>query len=117
LDASQATAGGFLDLTLYWQAAGPAMQPYTVFNHLIDDNLQLAAQQDNWPVEGRWPPTCWREGETIVDSYRIELPADLTPGAYTLLTGLYDAASGQRLATANGEEAIELTDIVIAAAP
>ena len=117
LDASQATAGGFLDLTLYWQAAGPALRPYTVFNHLIDDNLQLAAQQDNWPVEGRWPPTCWREGETVVDSYRIELPADLTPGAYTLLTGLYEATSGQRLATANGEEAIELTNIVIAAAP
>ena len=114
LDASPAQPGGYLDLTLYWNAAGPALRPYTVFNHLLDDGQRLVAQQDNWPVNGQWPPTCWRAGETIVDAYRIELPADLPPGAYTLFSGLYDAADGSRLTTTSGQDAIRLAQITIA---
>lgn len=118
LDASQATAGGFLDLTLYWQADGPALRPYTVFNHLVNahqlsENQQPVAQQDNWPVNGQWPPTCWRQGENVVDSYRIELPADLAPGSYTLLAGLYDAFGESRLLTVNGQDTVPLANVTL----
>lgn len=102
-----------VNLTLRWQAAGPALRPYTVFNHLLDSEGNLVAQQDNWPVSGQWPPTCWQAGEAVVDPYILLLPADLAPGRYQLYTGLYDAATGERLHTADGRDAVLLQEIML----
>ena len=104
-------ADGALYLTLQWQAAGPTLRPYTVFNHLVDSAGQVVAQKDDWPVNGQWPPTCWRAGDVIIDSYRIELPPGLPAGRYQLYTGLYDAASLTRLTTPAGEDAVWLQAI------
>jgi hypothetical protein len=105
--------GEELRLSLFWQAEGPASRPYTVFNHLVGTDGQMVSQQDNWPVGGRWPPTCWREGDLIVDEYRLEIPAGAAPGAYRLLSGLYDAGSGERLLLADGRDAVELAVVEI----
>ncbi|HRQ36435.1 MAG TPA: hypothetical protein PLD25_00785 [Chloroflexota bacterium] len=95
-----------LEVTLFWQLERGVLRPYTVFNHLLNAQGELVAQQDNWPVTGQWPPTCWQRGETVVDSYTIPLPENLAPGAYTLLTGWYDAADGRRLLTATAQDTI-----------
>ncbi len=108
LQDDQARPGGELLLTLFWQAGGPARRPYTVFNHLLDENGALVAQQDNWPVDGSWPPTCWHAGDIIVDSYTIALPEDLQSGPYHLFTGLYDAQTGERLLISDGTDSFNL---------
>ncbi len=113
LDAENSRPGGRLELTLFWQSEGPARQPYTVFNHLLNQEQSLAAQQDNWPVSGNWPPTCWRSGDTIVDRYTIQLPQSLQTGSYQLVSGLYDAQTGMRLPLVNGKSAIEIEQIEI----
>jgi len=113
VDTGQAQPGGFIDLTLYWEAVRPSQRPYTVFNHLIDSQGNVAAQKDNWPVNGQWPPTCWRAGDEIVDPYRIELPTNLAPGQYRLLTGFYDAAGNERLVDEGGRDGVELMRLVI----
>lgn len=113
LPRATTTAGGVLDLTLYWQADGPTLRPYTVFVQLLDSPGNIAAQQDGWPVEGRWPPTCWPAAETVPDPYTIELPAATPPGAYQLVIGLYDAASGGRLRTMRNTDFVHLVDITI----
>ncbi|GIK58148.1 MAG: hypothetical protein HND44_10765 [Chloroflexi bacterium] len=95
-----------LEVTLFWRGERGVLRPYTVFNHLLNAQGELVAQQDNWPVNGQWPPTCWQNGETVVDQYAISLPDDLPPGVYTLMTGWYDAADGRRLLTATGQDAI-----------
>jgi len=105
--------GHDLVLTLFWQARGPALRPYTVFNHLLDDQGVLVAQRDGWPQNGSWPPTCWRSADIIVDTYAIPLPEDLPAGQYDLLTGLYDAQTGKRLPLAAGSSAIELAKIQV----
>lgn len=110
VDMAEARPGGVLKVALYWQADGPVTIPYTVFTHLVNDQGVLVAQKDNWPVNGLWPPTCWRRGKTIVDNYPISLPADLPSGDYTLWVGLYDAATGRRLLTTAGQDALELGD-------
>ncbi|MCP4426492.1 MAG: glycosyltransferase family 39 protein [Chloroflexi bacterium] len=99
-----------LNLTLYWEAAGAARRPYTVFTHLVNAKGELIAQHDNWPVNGQWPPTCWRPGETIIDSHRLELPAETPTGEYALLVGLYDAQNSVRLPTADGQDATRLNE-------
>jgi len=101
----------FLDVTLYWQAAAAATRPFTVFTHLLNPQGELVAQQDNWPVNGLWPPTCWQPGETIPDTYRLPL-AGLPPGEYDLLIGWYDARDNTRLRLADGQDALGVGKIV-----
>jgi hypothetical protein len=114
LDASAARPGGVLDVTLYWEAESAAARPYTVFTHLINQNGELVAQKDNWPVNGQWPPTCWEADEIVVDPYHISLPVDLPSGSYTLWVGLYDADTGARLFIPSGQDAFPLqTDLFI----
>jgi hypothetical protein len=105
--------GQQLALTLFWQAEGPASRPFTVFNHVVDEDGSLAAQSDGWSGGGQWPPTCWRAGEVIVDRFDVPIPLDMVPGEYGVLTGLYDAASGERLILRDGRDAIELGVIAV----
>lgn len=109
----QIHAGEQIELTLFWRAYGPAQRPYTVFNHLIDESGKLVAQQDSWSLNGQWPPTCWRAGDTIIDTYKISLPASLPPGSYDLHTGLYDAQTGERVRLQNDGDAFYLGNIFI----
>jgi hypothetical protein len=117
LQPGQIGAGDTLRLILFWRATGSARRPYTVFNHLVDANGELVAQQDNWPVNGRWPPTCWSPAESIVDSYSITLPGELPAGSYNLLTGLYDASTGARISLAAGGDAYNLHTFDVPSSP
>jgi hypothetical protein len=116
LFSSSVSAGETLELTLFWQAEGPATRPYTAFNHLVNEEGQLVAQEDNWPVSGRWPPSCWRDGDIIVDEYELAIPPDTAPGSYHLITGLYDAQSSQRVLLEDGRDAVELGFIYVVGA-
>ncbi|MCA9979816.1 MAG: hypothetical protein KDD89_03265 [Anaerolineales bacterium] len=100
-----------LNLLLFWEAEGPTTRPYTVFNHLLNDQGELVAQQDNWSLNGQWPTTCWQPGSQLIDQYHIPIPPDLPPGTYTLYTGLYDGRDQSRLPTSNGQTEIKLFDI------
>ncbi|MCP4359313.1 MAG: hypothetical protein GY796_14970 [Chloroflexi bacterium] len=97
-----------IHLTLFWEAMGQSLRPYTVFNQLLNEQGRVVTQQDNWPANGQWPPTCWQPGEKVVDSYTIPLPQNLTPGSYSLITGWYDAQDGRRLTTPTAQDAILL---------
>lgn len=116
LPPATAVPGEPLSLTLYWQAERGTVRPYTVFTHLVAADGSLAAQQDNWPVNGQWPPTCWQSDEIVADRVQLSLPADLPPGEYRLFTGLYDARDGTRLTTAAGPDAVHLTTVRLPAA-
>jgi hypothetical protein len=113
IDSDSFEPGDVLGLTLLWQSGGATARPYTVFAHIVDANGDLVAQQDNWPVRGQWPSTCWMTGEEIADPLDIHLPEEMLPGVYQLLIGLYDGKDGRRLQTADGQDAITLTDIQI----
>ena len=101
-----------LELTLVWQTKTKVRRPFTVFNHLVNESGELVAQQDNWPVNGQWPPNCWKPGESIPDSYSITLPPDLQSGEYFLHTGLYDSHDGTRLTTSDNIDSLNLAVIV-----
>ncbi len=95
--------GAALPLTLYWQASSQMNERYTVFVHLLDSNGALVAQQDSEPAAGAAPTTSWLRGEIISDQYRIMLPKGLKAGEYTLVVGMYQAASGRRLPVSPGD--------------
>jgi hypothetical protein len=111
LARSQAAAGDRVHLILFWEALEPVAQDYTVFTHLLAPDGSVAAQRDNPPAGGLRPTSGWRPGEVVTDSYVLELPAGLSPGDYTLQTGLYDPATGTRLPVAGGGDAVRLAAV------
>jgi hypothetical protein len=96
LDRRIVQPGERLAVTLYWQAGGPLDRDYTVFIHLAEPTGRVRAQSDSQPDGGHNPTILWLAGEVIRDQHTLLLPADLPPGRYRLLTGLYDLTSGQR---------------------
>ncbi len=84
-------------LKLVWKAQRPSATSYTVFAQLITDDGRVLAQSDSLPANGARPTTGWRTGEYIVDEHMVNFHADATTGTASLIVGLYDAATNQRV--------------------
>jgi hypothetical protein len=102
-------AGDVLSFSLYWQAEEMVGDDYMVFIQLLDREGRLRAQLDRQPVGGFRPTSTWQPGETVRDNYGLELPADLPPGDYQLIAGLYLPASMERL-TITSADGVPLGD-------
>jgi len=89
--------GETIHLTLYWQALRPMGENYSVFTHLLDAQGERVTQADSWPQQGAAPTSGWQPGSTIRDEYDLKVPANAPLGVYTLSTGVYLAATGERL--------------------
>jgi hypothetical protein len=98
LESEQVSAGGALDLTLFWQALNTSDRSYHVFVHLVDSgNESIVAQSDRIPVDWLRPTNGWRPGEVLADKHRLVLPPDVAPGEYHLYVGFYDPNDATRL--------------------
>jgi len=100
--------GDSLTVTLYWQSLAKMNQDYTVFVHLVDENDLILAQRNTFPGLGSFPTTLWQVGDAIADTYTLALPeTTYTPSSAQLEVGLFDFATGERLAVygAGGEPA------------
>ena len=96
-DLEQARPGGTVHLTLYWRAGFVGDKDYTVFTHVIDENGQMWAGQDNWPQAGQFPTSLWLASEFITDAYDLALPADIPLGEYRIEVGMYLLETMERL--------------------
>ena len=94
LDASQ----GALNVRLLWRAEQRMKTDYTVFVHLYDpaDGVPVA-QDDAMPRRGAFPTRFWMSGETVEDVVSIPLEG-VRQGTYGVLVGVYNGATGERLA-------------------
>lgn len=79
-----------LRLTLYWRALNPQTQNLKVFTQLLNASGDQVAGQDSVPKNGTAPVTEWPVEAIIADPHRIEIPANLSPGQYTVIVGLYN---------------------------
>ncbi len=80
-------------LTLYWQAGPQPGADYVIALQLLDQQGQETAYWLGRPVLSGYPTNQWAAGEIVRDPWRLELPANLVPGDYTLQLNLFDAAS------------------------
>ncbi len=101
-----AVGGQSIDITLQWQATATPSQDYTIFFQLLDPTQTYLLGADSPPLNGDYPTSLWRAGDTITESRTLTLPANLPAGDYWLATGLYDPASGARLPLLGGGDAI-----------
>jgi len=90
-------AGETVTVAVVWSVAAAPQGMFTTFVHLGDPSQPPLATGDNQPRSGQYPTQVWAAGEVINDQYSLMLPADLPPGRYPLMMGMYDAAAGIRL--------------------
>jgi hypothetical protein len=98
-------------LVLFWRVLNDLTADYTNFVHIRNQAGETVAQVDVRPLAGEYPTSRWRVGEQVVDEIVVPLPAELPPGDYRLLAGLYRLDTMERLAVVgdvSGENAIEL---------
>ena len=106
--------GQTVGLTFYWESLAPTDIDYTVFVHLLSADDTIVAQIDRPLTAGVYPSSLWSPGEIIPDSLTMSIPPTLPPGAYTIVAGLYNFATGQRLpVTETGRDSITVTGITL----
>ncbi len=98
LSADQARPGDQLTITLTWKDLRTVSTSYHVFVHLLDDQNHIWAQWDGVPRNWSYPTSAWVPGEYIVDRYTLTLSPQAPAGSLSIEVGLYDLASGKRLA-------------------
>jgi hypothetical protein len=102
IDRTSARPGDGLLLTFWWQALAASGDERSVLVQLIDRNGAIVAQADGPPARGGRPTSQWQSGDTVIDSRQVALPADLPPGEYTLVFGMYRWPSLERLPMRSG---------------
>jgi hypothetical protein len=115
--------GTSVQVRLTWRLADAevarlSQSPVVAFVHLLADANpgQVAAQSDRKLVDlPNHHQSPLLSGQTVPQGYGLMLPRDLPPGAYSLIAGLYDAASLQRLPRADGspDDFLYLTTIQV----
>lgn len=105
------TVGAPVTVDLAWSAPSPLDTDLVFFVQLLDAEGQLVAQADREPGGGFYPTSAWKIGESVHDSYTLDLPASLAPGDYTLITGIYRRDNLERLHLAGGGDAYQLSVI------
>ncbi|MCO6449147.1 MAG: phospholipid carrier-dependent glycosyltransferase [Caldilineales bacterium] len=106
IDRQEVNPGKDINLKLYWQGDELIAEDYQVFVHLLDQEGQRVIGFDGAPRGGRWPTNAWEPGQVVEDVRPLPIPADLSPGLYTLAVGLYRLDTFERLSATGATEQI-----------
>lgn len=103
ISPAQPRAGQNITLDLFWTTSKEVSTSYTVFVQIVGafnpaTNSALWGQHDGQPVYSTFPITDWPIGLIVRDSHEILFDAGAQSGEYTIIVGMYDPATGQRLA-------------------
>ena len=85
---------GTVPITLFWEALATPARDYRMFIHLCQlCNQPPVAQTDGPPLDGYGDAgrtTTWLIKDPVHDERSIVLPADIEPGNYAIIIGVYD---------------------------
>lgn len=81
-------------IQLDWLATRKPALDYRVTLRLVDNDGAVVAQRDEFPIGALLPPTTWNAGDAKPGYMALPLPADLPPGIYRVVAGVYDPATG-----------------------
>ncbi len=119
-DLSEAIVAPGQTLTFrpYWRALKTPGANYSMFIHLYPrDTTTLITQFDGNPALPERLTLTWNDPNELLigTDARLAIPAEVTPGDYTLAIGLYDSTTGQRLTTSDGADKVEIPIKVVSA--
>jgi hypothetical protein len=104
-----------LSLRLYWQTQRRPVKDYALFAHIVGSDGRRYAQAD--PI---YTTSAWPENTLNLTHLPLSLPETLPPGRYSVIIGMYDPATGQRLPLTtsygaapalDGDDALLLTEL------
>ena len=100
---------GQLALTLTWLSLSPAQPHDTIFAHLglVDQPPIAQADGDAWL--GMLPLAVWQPGDTIREQRILPFTEDTLPERHSLMIGVYNRVTGERLpaTTPEGEPLLD----------
>ncbi len=97
MNLRQPRSGPSARLTLQWQTAAPPPTDFKVSARLYGQGDTLLVQRDDIPVHNTYPPSSWRQNETIDDVYDLPLPS-VPADPVKLVVILYDPLNGAEMA-------------------
>jgi hypothetical protein len=56
------------------------------------------------PGDGSLPTTGWVKDEVVTDKYLVPMDEDAPPWQYTIIVGMYDPITGDRLRVSGAED-------------
>jgi hypothetical protein len=98
LSPQQASPGEPVSLVTFWQAQQP-LDEAVIFTHVLGENGVPLVQADRLDVPG----DSWAEGDRFLQLHLLNLPADMAPGIYPVVVGVYSLAGGERLSLEGNE--------------
>lgn len=96
----EACIGATHAVTLTWRGGDPVALDYSAFVHVRDEVGHIITQHDGQPRSGSYPTSVWSQGEVVPDGHAIAIPAEVAPGAYAIVAGLYNPTDNVRLPVA-----------------
>ncbi|UCG22890.1 MAG: DUF2079 domain-containing protein [Chloroflexota bacterium] len=107
--------GQELRVTLYWEALAAPEVERTVSVRVEDAAGALVAQYDSQPVQASRPTSWWQPGWRLRDVYYLTVAPEATLGPASLDLVLYDSYTGERAPFDDGDEALQLLPLELAA--
>ena len=104
--------GDVIPVALMWRALAPLPANLKIFVHAVDDNGAVVAQHDAQPLNDLRPMTTLPVGEDVNDRHGLALPVAYT-GRLRVLAGIYDPATGQRVLTMDGRDAVTIGEVAV----
>jgi hypothetical protein len=108
-----AKAGDVIAVRLAWEALEPVTEAYRVFVQLIGPDGAPLALQVGPAQNGLAPTPTWGTGQAVTDVHAFRLRADVPPGNYEFLVGLWQAIDSTRLPTTDGRDAVTIGPISV----
>jgi hypothetical protein len=101
--------GGTLDVSYYWRCWARPPLNYFIFVHLRGPDRTLT--YDHLLDHGRRNMANLNIGEVVREDYKMKIPADIAPGRYRLVVGLWDpqhTGKGVPILTGEGKDSEEV---------
>ena len=77
---------------------------YSVFVHVVGPDGVIRGQWDSVPGDNTLPTAGWVKDEVITDHYLVPMDEDAPPWQFTIVVGLYDSMTGERLRVTGTED-------------
>lgn len=100
-DTIPASGNQSITVTVDWTADESVRHYYSAFVQLQTQDYGALSGEEGLLWRWLYNPTQWQAGDSVSKQYTLAVPADPSPGAYRLVTGLYIAgfpADRQRVA-------------------
>ncbi len=97
--------GGYVHISLYWEALVKPDLDYTVSILLTDESGNTVLDEVlRQPVDGLYPTSLWSAGEVVRDRFDVTIGESVPEGRYRLWARLYDPVSKSFLLLAGSTE-------------